>query len=98
MADYQSYNSEKLNAKEDGASLGSAQLVCLGEGDEWLLISATACKQAVLPLLPDGLGTLYPLATFPECLIISAPLFSQVMSSQCLLPLPSATLLTLLAL
>ena len=37
---------------------GSAQLVCLGEGDEWLLISATACKQAVLPLLPDGLGTI----------------------------------------
>ena len=57
MADYQSYNSEKLNAKEDGASLGSAQLVCLGEGDEWLLINATACKQAVLPLLPDGLRT-----------------------------------------
>lgn len=43
-------------------------------------------------------GTLYPLATFPECLIISAPLFSQVMPSQHLLPPPSATLMTPLAL
>lgn len=43
-------------------------------------------------------GTLYPLATFPEGLIISALLFSEVMSGPHLLPPPSATLMTPLAL
>lgn len=42
-------------------------------------------------------GTLYLLATFPECFIISAPLFSQVKSSQHLLLPPSAPLMTPLA-
>lgn len=39
-------------------------------------------------------GTLYPPATFSQCLIISAPLFPQVMSNQHLLPSPSAALMT----
>jgi hypothetical protein len=42
-------------------------------------------------------GTLYSLATFPVCLIISAPLFSQVMSSHHLPVPPSVPLMILLA-